>query len=59
MVPNGTVEHQDALQRALRAERFAGRGGHGSSDQAAFWAPLGADTEQWLMANTRSARFMV
>ena len=57
---HGAVEHQDA---------FAGGGEQGgslwrnldnaSSDQAAFCAPLGRMPSKWLIANTRSARFMV
>ena len=55
---HGAVEHQDA---------FAGGGEQGgslwgnrrSSDQAAFCAPLGRMPSRWLIANTRSARFMV
>ena len=42
-----------------RAGRFAWRKQVRSSDQAAFCAPCGRMPSKWLIANTRSARFMV
>ena len=42
-----------------RAGRFAWAKRARSSDQAAFCAPLGRMPSRWLIANTRSARFMV
>ena len=41
------------------SEKLAWKAPVRSSDQAAFCAPLGRMPKRWLMANTRSARFMV
>ena len=55
---HGAVEHQDAL--AGGREQSGSLGGNGTViGQAAFCAPCGRMPSKWLMANTRSARFMV
>ena len=56
---HGAVEHQDAFAGGCEQGGSLGREGLRSSDQAAFCAPLGRMPSRWLMANTRSARFMV
>ena len=55
---HGAVEHQDAF--AGGREQGGSLGGNRILiDQAAFCAPCGRMPSRWLMANTRSARFMV
>ena len=56
---HGAVEHQDAFAGGGEQGGSLGRNQVRSSDQAAFCAPLGRMPSKWLIANTRSARFMV
>ena len=56
---HGAVEHQDAFAGGREQGGSLRETGRRSSDQAAFCAPLGRMPSKWLIANTRSARFMV
>ena len=49
----------ECVRGRRRAGRYALAKSIRSSDQAAFCAPLGRMPSRWLIANTRSARFMV
>ena len=55
MAPSSTRMRSRAA--ASNAVRFSETGE--VIDQAAFWAPCGRIPSKWLIANTRSARFMV
>ena len=56
---HGAVEHQDALAGGREQGGSLVGNRRRSSDQAAFCAPCGRIPSKWLIANTRSARFMV
>ncbi len=56
---HGAVEHQDALAREVEEGGSLRRKLAKSYDQAAFCAFCGRMPSRWLIAKTRSARFMV
>jgi len=59
---HGAVEHQDAFAGGREQSGTLGETVTVITAflvQAAFWAPFGRLPSRWLIANTRSARFMV